>query len=250
VRNSLPGLRDEYNADFVIVNGENAAAGYGVTAGVVTELMDAGADCITTGNHVWAHREAGDLLERNDKVLRPANYPPDSPGLGANVYRTQGDQKVGVINLLGRVFMDAADCPFRVGRGLVEQVADDCDAILVDFHAEATSEKAAMAFYLDGLVTAVMGTHTHVQTADEQILPKGTAFISDVGMTGPAGTIIGVKPEIVIRRFLSGMPVRFEVPKGGPAMLSAVLIETIPGAIYANAIRRLQILTDSADEVS
>lgn len=249
VRTLLRGLREEHEADFVIVNAENAAAGYGITEGTVRELLDAGADCLTTGNHVWAQKEAHQLLDRDHRVLRPANYPPGAPGVGHSVFQTEKAGTIGVLNLMGRVFMDPVDCPFRIGLELTEHLGKQCDAIIVDCHAEATSEKAAMGFHLDGRVTAVIGTHTHVQTADERILPLGTAFISDCGMTGPKGTVIGVKREIALRRFLSGLPARFEVPKGGAAVLCAVLVETKSRAMGARAIRRLQILTDGAEEV-
>lgn len=250
VHRLLPALRREHDLDFVIVNAENAAAGYGVTASTARELLDAGADCLTTGNHVWAQKEAYELVERDHRILRPANFPPDAPGRGACVYEAAGGGAVGVINLIGRIFMEPADCPFRIGRELAADLGRQCDAIIVDFHAEATSEKAACAFHLDGLVTAVIGTHTHVQTADERIFPHGTAFISDCGMTGPLDTIIGVRPEIVVRRFVTGLPARFDVPKGGAAVLSAVLVETDPRALAARTIHRIRILTDGTEEVS
>jgi len=249
VKDLLSWLREQHNADFVIVNGENAAAGYGITAKTAKEIRSAGADCITTGNHVWAQKEAYELLESDHRILRPANYPPGVPGVGVNVFQARNGQKVGVINLLGRVFMDAVDCPFRAASELVEQIHLECDAIIVDFHAEATSEKAAMGFHLDGQVTAVIGTHTHVQTADEAILPQGTAFISDCGMTGPTNTCIGVKPDIILQRFTCGLPVRFDVPKGGQAALSGVVVETRPESILSQSIQRVRILTNGAEKV-
>lgn len=250
VHRILPALRREHAVDFVIVNAENAAAGYGITASTARELLDAGADCLTTGNHVWAQKEAYELVERDHRILRPANFPPEAPGRGASVYEAADGHAVGVINLIGRIFMDPADCPLRIGRELAGDLGRQCDAIIVDFHAEATSEKAACAFHLDGLVTAVIGTHTHVQTADERIFPHGTAFISDCGMTGPVDTVIGVKPEIVVRRFVTGLPARFDVPKGGAAVLSAVLVETNPRGLAARTIDRIRILTDGTEEVS
>lgn len=245
----LPQLREDLACEFVIVNGENSAAGYGITERTACEIFDAGADCITTGNHVWAQKEAEHLLEIDRRILRPANYPPGAPGIGHAVFETGGGQRVGVINLLGRIFMETVDCPFRVGSKLVDELVPTCDAVIVDFHAEATSEKTCLAYYLDGRATAVIGTHTHVQTADAQVFPGGTVFISDVGMTGPLGTCIGVKPEIVLRRFLSGMPARFDVPKGGPAFLSAVLITTGPARGLPAAIEAMRILTNGAEQV-
>ncbi len=250
VHQLLPALRERHQLDFVIINAENAAAGYGITQSTVSELFSVGADCLTTGNHVWAQKEAAQVLDHDHRVLRPANYPPGTPGVGASVFHTPSAGTIGVINLLGRVFMEPADCPFRAGRELAESLSRQCDAIIVDFHAEATSEKAALGYHLDGHVTAVLGTHTHVQTADEHILPHGAAFITDCGMTGPTATVIGVRPEIVLKRFLLGLPVRFEVPKGGPAVLCGVIVETSAHALRARTIVRLQILTDTSEEVS
>lgn len=242
----LPFLQNQHHADFTIVNGENAAGGYGITASTADDLFNAGANCITTGNHVWAQKQAVQLLQDRHDIIRPANYPPDVPGIGANVFTTASGETIAVLNLLGRIFMDPLDCPFRVASEILDQIKDDCSAIVVDFHAEATSEKIAMGFHLDGRVTAVIGTHTHVQTADEKILPGGTAHICDCGMTGPINTCIGVKPDIVLDRFLRAMPVRFEVPKRGPAQLEGVAIETTPGNITAQSIERLHVLTDDA----
>ena len=250
VTTELPRLRREHNADFVIVNGENAAAGFGITKDTASELFAAGADCVTTGNHVWAAKGNQPFLEEEIRVLRPANFAPGLPGRGSWIYRTESAGTIGVINLVGRIFMDPADCPFRTAMALVEDLSRQCDAIVVDFHAEATSEKHALASYLDGRVTAVLGTHTHVQTADEQVMPGGTAFISDVGVTGPrGGTTIGVRTDQIIGKFLTGLPVKFEVPKGGPAMLSAVVVEQAPRGMSAASIRRVQVLTDGAETV-
>ena len=235
-----PDLAAEFDAQFVIVNGENSAAGYGVTKNTVTELLDGGADCLTTGNHVWSQKESYAVIDSEYRLLRPANYPPGAPGLGARIYETRDGHRIGVVNLLGRVFMDAIDCPFRVGDQIVAELGDETSLIVVDFHAEATSEKLALARYLDGRVTAVIGTHTHVQTADERILAKGTAFITDVGMTGPTETIIGVEPETVIRKFITALPAKFEVPKSGPTMLCGVVIAADPKTGRAQSITRLQ----------
>ncbi len=236
----LPGLKSEFDAQFVIVNAENAAAGFGVTASTVAELLTAGADCLTTGNHVWAQKGAQELVANEYRLLRPANYPPGAPGIGARLFETREGVKIGVVNLLGRVFMDLVDCPFRLADQIVAQLREETRLIVVDFHAEATSEKIALARYLDGRVTAVVGTHTHVQTADEKILSGGTAFISDVGMTGPTETVIGADADIIIRKFLTGLPARFEVPKDGPTLLSGVAISCDPSTGRADSIVRLQ----------
>jgi metallophosphoesterase (TIGR00282 family) len=249
IHDLLPGLRREYAPDFIIANGENAAAGYGITQSTAQELFDAGVDCLTMGNHVWAQREAQQLLDRENRIVRPLNYPPGVPGTGVAVYDAGGAGSIGVINLLGRVFMDPVDCPFRAAAEAVGRLAGQCDCIIVDMHAEATSEKAALAHYLDGQVTAVLGTHTHVQTADEEIFAGGTAFISDAGMTGPRHTIIGVKPEIVVRRFLTGLPARFEVPTGGPAQMCGVVVDSEPRGVAATCVRRFRVLTDGPAEV-
>lgn len=249
VTHLLPQLRDQYRPDFVIVNAENAAAGYGITQSTASELLGAGADCLTTGNHVWAQKEAYELLNRDPRILRPANFAPGVPGHGSWVYPAGKAGAVGVINLIGRVFMDPADCPFRTAAALLEPLRAQCNAVIVDFHAEATSEKAAFGRYLDGRLTAVLGTHTHVQTADERILPGGTAFITDVGMTGPTESIIGAKVEIIVNRFLNWLPARFDVPKAGPAVLSGVVIETEGAGPRAKTIVRFQTLTDDADAV-
>ena len=234
----LPDLLDEYRADFVIANAENAAAGLGLTEKIARELLDMGIDVLTSGNHIWHQKEALDFLTRLPEVLRPANYPPAAPGHGWGVYRAHNGQDVAVVNLQGRVFMDPMDCPFRGADAILAELPTVA-ATVVDFHAEATSEKAALGRYLDGRVTAVIGTHTHVQTADETILAGGTAFLSDVGMTGPSDSVIGVITEISVRRFVTGIPAKFEVPKRGPCILSAVMIESGPNEGSARAIQRI-----------
>jgi 2',3'-cyclic-nucleotide 2'-phosphodiesterase len=225
LRHLLPGLVEEWGADFTIVNGENSASGYGISARTAGELLEAGADCITTGNHVWAQKETLTLVEEEPRILRPANYPPGTPGRGSDVYQARNGLRVGVMNLLGRVFMAALDCPFRRGDEELERLNDASDLIVVDFHAEATSEKRAYAEYVDGRVAAVVGTHTHVQTADEQILPRGTGFITDCGMTGPCDSIIGAEKGIIIQRFLTGLPAKFEVPKQAACVLEGVSLD-------------------------
>jgi len=237
----LPELIAEHAPGFVIVNGENAAGGTGITGSTAEELFAEGADCITTGNHVWAQREAFELLDKDSRILRPANYPPGVPGRGAVVMpaREPGLQ-VGVINLCGRVFMRELDCPFRGADALLEWMRERTPLVLVDFHAEATSEKEAFGRYLDGRVTAVIGTHTHVQTADERVLPGGTAYITDVGMTGAIDSVIGVEPEPVLRRFTTQVPSRFDPPKSGPAMLCGVVLDVDPSTGRAWSIERIR----------
>ncbi len=209
VADVLPRLReDEGPFDFVVVNGENAAGGFGLTERVVDQLFDLGVDAITTGNHVWDKRDYVPRLMEEDRVLRPANYPPSCPGSGVKVLEKSG-RRLAIVNLQGRVFMPAIDCPFRVADGLLERIDTPC--VFVDFHAEASSEKRALGLYLDGRVSAVVGTHTHVQTADEEILPRGTAYITDVGMTGGHGGVIGMEASSVLPRFLTAMPTKFEV---------------------------------------
>lgn len=234
----LPELIAEHNVDFTIANGENAAAGLGITEKTAHALFEAGIDCLTSGNHIWAQKEALGLLEREPRLLRPANYPPGAPGHGLGVYTSHRGDRVAVLNLLGRVFMDPMDSPFEVADRALETLGD-VDAIIVDFHAEATSEKVALGRYLDGRVTAVIGTHTHVMTADETVLPQGTAYLTDAGMTGPVESVIGIAVDISLHRFLTGMPARFEVPKRGPCILSAVVIESECKSHLARSISRI-----------
>jgi metallophosphoesterase (TIGR00282 family) len=211
VARHLASLVDRHLLDLVIANAENAAAGFGVTADVVAELLDAGIDVLTTGNHVWDKKESLPILEQEPRLLRPANYPPGLPGRGWGVFRTSAGVPVGVVNLEGRVFMSNLDCPFRSADAILEEFPGKPPVVLVDFHAETTSEKGALGAYLDGRVSAVLGTHTHVQTADERLMPGGTAFISDVGMTGSRDSVIGIRKELSVERFLTQLPVRFEV---------------------------------------
>lgn len=212
----LPRLVGRYDIDLVIANGENAASGFGLTADVIWELLDAGVDVITSGNHIWDKREAYAHLDERPEILRPANYPGSSPGRGSGIYTTSAGHKVGVLNLEGRVFMKTLDCPFRAADTLVEELKRETKVILVDFHAEATSEKVAMGHYLDGRVSAVIGTHTHVPTADAHILSGGTAYQTDAGMTGSRDSVIGIRKELAIEKFLTQLPVRFDVAKKDP----------------------------------
>jgi hypothetical protein len=239
----LHRLVDEHRVDLVVANGENAAAGFGLTANIVTELLDLGIDVITSGNHIWDKREICDHLDRQERLLRPANYPPGLPGRGAGIFSTSAGLQVGVVNLEGRVFMSNLDCPFRAAEQLVEEMRRHTPIILVDIHAEATSEKMALGCYLDGRVSAVVGTHTHVQTADERILPGGTAYITDAGMTGSRDAVIGIRKELAIEKFLTQRPVRFEVAKKDP-WLCGVLIEVDEETGRALKVERIQQATD------
>ncbi|MFZ5908095.1 MAG: TIGR00282 family metallophosphoesterase [Nitrospirota bacterium] len=236
----LPSIRTRYKIDFVIANGENAAGGFGITDKIATELFALGIDAITTGNHVWDKKEFVAQIAKMDRVLRPLNYPPGVPGFGSLLSTLPNGLKVAVINLSGRVFMANYDCPFRVGKAEVEKMRRETNLILIDFHGEATSEKIAFGYYMDGKVSAVVGTHTHVQTADEKILPLGTAYITDVGMTGPSHSVIGIEVEQIIHRFLTSMPMRFETAKGG-GILSALVIDIDDESGRSSAVQRLQL---------
>lgn len=240
VKAVLPKLIDHYNAELVIANGENAAGGFGITEKVAEELFSYGIDILTTGNHVWDKKETLPFIAKEPKILRPLNYPEGVPGTGSTTVKTKNNQIVAVVNVLGRIFMNILDCPFRTTKEEIERLKKDTNLIIIDFHAEATSEKLAFAFYLDGKVSAIIGTHTHVQTADERILPKGTAYITDVGMTGPENSIIGFRETEVIEKFLTQMPKKFEVPATS-AILSAVHIEINSSDGLARKIERISI---------
>ena len=230
----------QYQVDLVVGNGENAAGGFGITPDIAHELFDLGLAVITLGNHAWDKKEALDFIKKDLRVLRPANYPDGVPGRGSMIIETSTGESIGILQLMGRVFMPILDCPFRVAEREVEKLREQAKAVIVDMHAETTSEKMAMGHFLDGKVSAVVGTHTHVQTADEQILPKGTAYLTDIGMTGPTHSVIGMKPEIVIEKFLLQTPKRFEVARG-PAVLCAVLIEVDAMTGKAVRIERMQV---------
>jgi metallophosphoesterase (TIGR00282 family) len=237
LRSRLRALSLEAEFDLVIVNGENAAGGFGITKKVADELFSDGAHVITSGNHVWDKKEALELLEEDERVIRPANYPPGVPGRGSIVVSTANGARVGVMNLAGRVFMHPLDCPFRTAEREMGVLRDKSDFVIVDFHAEATSEKIAMGWHLDGKVAALIGTHTHVQTADERILPGGTAYITDVGMTGPINSVIGVRIDQILDRFLLQMPNRYEVAPG-PVVFSAVEMSLNETTGLATTIKR------------
>ncbi|MDW7651871.1 MAG: TIGR00282 family metallophosphoesterase [Bacillota bacterium] len=224
VRDLLPRVIENYSIDFTVANGENLAAGTGFNEKTASELFTYGVDVLTMGNHVWDKKEALSYILRENRIVRPVNYPPGTPGQGYAVFEKNGI-KIAVLNGSGRVFMPALDCPFRTIRKAAEHLKSETDVIFVDFHAEATSEKIAMGRYLDGIVSAVTGTHTHVQTADERVLEGGTAYITDVGMTGPLESVLGIDPKIVLQKFLSQMPARFEVMDKGPAQFNAVVVE-------------------------
>ena len=213
VKDLLPGIKREHKIDMVIANGENAAGGIGITYSVAQELYSYGIDVITMGNHVWSKKEILNFINEDNRIIRPANYPSELPGKGSTVVHLF-DRAVGVVNLIGRVYMDPIDSPFNAALKEIDKLRGIADIIVVDFHAEATSEKLAMGWFLDGKVSAAFGTHTHVQTADERILPGGTGYITDIGMTGPYNSIIGVDKDIILRKFTTLMPEKFEVGKG------------------------------------
>jgi metallophosphoesterase (TIGR00282 family) len=219
----LPGLKKEYRLDFVIANAENAAGGSGITQRVAEEIFDSGVDVITSGDHIWKKREIFEFINQEERILRPLNFPSGAPGRGFGVFKTKDDIKVGVINVNGRVFMEALECPFRTTLAAAESLSTHTNIIIVDVHAEATSEKVALGWYLDGKVSAILGTHTHVQTADERILPQGSAYLTEAGMTGPYDSIIGRKIEDVLERFLTSIPTRFEIAKENIQLHGAIL---------------------------
>lgn len=236
----LHRLVDRYALDLVIANGENAAGGFGVTEDIAKELYEQGVHVLTSGNHIWDKKESFDFISREERLIRPANYPDGSPGRGSVVSVTAAGTKVAVLNLEGRVFMSNLECPFRVADREISRLRTITPIIIVDFHAEATSEKLALGWYLDGKVSAVIGTHTHVQTADERILPAGTAYMSDAGMTGSFDSVIGIKKELAIEKFLTLLPVRFEVAKKD-IRLNGVVVEIDEQSGRALNIERISI---------
>jgi metallophosphoesterase (TIGR00282 family) len=244
-RRAIPALIATRQIDLVIANVENSAAGFGVTGDIAATILEYGVDVMTSGNHVWDKKEVLEYFPTQPRLLRPANFPAGVPGRGSYVARTRTGEPVGVLNLMGRVFMTPLDDPFAVALREIDSLRAKARVIFVDFHAEATSEKVAMGWHLDGRVTAVVGTHTHVQTADERILPKGTAYLTDAGMTGPHESIIGVTVEAALGRFLNGMPAKFEAASG-PARINAVIVTADPATGKATAIERINL---SAQEV-
>lgn len=236
----LPKLKEELSPVFVIANGENAAGGLGITKDIALDLYQYGVDVITLGNHVWAKKEVYSYIDSEPAILRPANYPDGVPGRGSAIYSAPGGESAGVISICGRVFMEPLENPFTTADRIVDAMKPDTDVILIDFHGEATSEKCAFGWYMDGRVSAVVGTHTHVQTADEKVLPQGTAYITDVGMTGPVNSVIGVKTDIILSKFLTQMPGKHEIAEGD-SLFCAVLINVDPSSGKAIDIARLQI---------
>jgi len=232
-------LRQKHNIDIVIVNGENSAGGKGVSRKSLDELYAAGADIVTSGNHIWDNREVQGLIDDEPYLVRPANYPEGAPGKGWCLYPFKA-KNIAVINLSGRAFMPDMDCPFQKIDDILSEIGEQADIKILDFHAETTSEKMAMGFYLDGRVQVVAGTHTHIQTADERLLPNSTAYITDLGMVGPWNSVLGVKSDIIIKKFTSCMPVRFDLADG-PAVYSAVIVEIDDATNKAVAVERLLI---------
>ena len=239
----LRRIRRVRQLDFVIANAENAAGGKGIDPASAEELQDAGVDVLTTGNHVWAHRAIIPYLSENGRVLRPANFPPGVPGVGSVVRTARTGDPVGVINLIGRAFMGPADCPFRCVEALLPLVREEARIIIVDMHAEATSEKVGMERFLDGRVAAVIGSHTHVQTADEAILAGGTAVLTDAGMCGPEDSILGMRSDRVLERFMTQMPIRFDVA-AGPVVVQGAIVEVDAASGRATRVERIRERAD------
>lgn len=236
----LPSLIEQHKLDFVVANVENIAHGFGVTPETADELLRMGADVLTSGNHIWDKKEIIEYIQTENRLLRPANYPKVAPGKGHVVVRNRKGLKVGVLNVQGRIFMGPSEDPFSIAQDLVEQMRKETPLILVDMHGEASSEKQAMGWFLDGKVTAVCGTHTHVPTADQRILPGGTAYVTDIGMTGPYDSIIGVEKEQIIQKFLDQIPTRFEPAKENP-ILQSMLIEVDENSGLAQRIQRITV---------
>jgi len=235
----IPKLKKRDGVEFVIANGENVAGGSGITPALADAVFGYGVDVMTSGDHIWKRKEIVDRLDTDKRITRPANYPRGVPGSGSTVVAAENGMNVGVINLVGRVFMQAVECPFRVAREEIAKVKNKTNIIIVDMHAEATSEKIALGWYLDGSVSAIVGTHTHVQTADEKILPNGTAFISDAGMTGPFDSVIGRNKEAVLSKFVTQMPVKFEMAEGD-IQLHGVIVDVDEKTGKASCIKRVQ----------
>src|SRR3990172_438123 len=239
----LEKVISDYDADFTIANGENAAGGMGITPPIALEILSQGVDVLTSGNHIWAKKEILPFLSEESRILRPANYPAGVPGRGAGLFKLNDAQKISILNLEGRVFMRPLDCPFRVAEREIELMRKETEMIIVDFHAEATSEKNAMGWFLDGKVSAVLGTHTHIQTSDEKILDEGTAFITDVGMTGPLHSVIGIRKEIALERLLTQVPWKFDVATED-IELQGVVLEVDPKTGRSKNIKRIRVPLD------
>ena len=243
-RQAIEGVLEKairnHQIEFTIANGENAAGGMGITPSIAIEILNEGVDVLTSGNHIWAKKEIIPFLDEENRILRPANYPAQVPGRGMGVFQSVKGEKVGVLNLEGRVFMKHLDCPFRIGEKEIEALRKETPVIIVDFHAEATSEKMAMGWFLNGKVSAVLGTHTHVQTSDERVLNEGTAYITDVGMTGPLDSVIGIRKEIALERLLTQIPWKFEVATE-EIELQGVVIEVDPETGKSGDIQRIRV---------
>jgi len=243
-RQAIEGLLErilaDHRIDFTVANGENAAGGMGITPAIASDFLDLGVDVLTSGNHIWAKKEIVPFLDEEERLLRPANYPNGVSGRGTGIFPLGNGKRVGVLNLEGRVFMRNLECPFRVGEKEVEKLKEQTPIILVDFHAEATSEKVALAWFLNGKVSAVVGTHTHVQTADERILSGGTAYITDVGMTGPLASVIGIRRQIALERFLTQVPLKFDVATE-EIELQGVILEVDEQTGKSRSIERIRV---------
>ena len=235
-------LKQDKNIDIVIVNGENSAGGKGITLESFNELLAGGADIVTTGNHVWDNKGVYEIIDREPFLIRPANYPEGAPGKGFCIYPYRA-KNIGVMNLSGRAFMSMMDCPFNKALEIIKELQRECDIIILDFHAEATSEKSAMGFFLDGKISVVVGTHTHVQTADARILPNGTAYITDLGMVGSLNSILGVTAENIIEKFLTARPVKFEVAKS-PCVYCGLIVEFDDASNKVLSIERIYDIVD------
>lgn len=235
----IPKIKKKEKIDFVIANGENAAGGSGITPRIAEELLGAGIDVITSGDHIWKRKEVTELLDEHPNILRPANYPAGAPGMGGYAAKAKNGKYVGVINLVGRVFMESVECPFKQAKEEIEELKKKTNIIIIDMHAEATSEKVALGWYLDGEVSAIVGTHTHVPTADEAILPQGTAYITDVGMTGPHDSVIGRKKEQILARFLTQLPTRFEMAEND-VRLNGAIVDVDDSTGKASSIKRVR----------
>jgi len=247
IHQMMPLLRERYQPDVIIANGENIAGGFGITENLAQKLHRYGVDVITLGNHTWNKRDdLGNALDKFEYLVRPANYPPGNQGHGSTIFTTEDGVKIGILNLMGRVYLPMTDCPFRVGEEHVMRLRRETPIIVVDFHGEATSEKVAMGYFLDGKVSAVIGTHTHIQTADEKILPGGTAYITDCGMTGPHDSVIGVKKELALEHLIKSIQVRFEPAEKG-VRIQGVFIKVHTDTGKAISIERVDIENQGAN---
>lgn len=239
IKENLPRIKEEYRVDLTIANGENSAGGVGITKDIYEDLVNYGIDIITLGNHAWAQKKIFDFIDDAERLIRPANYPPGTPGKPYAIVEVK-NKKVAIINMCGRVFMECIECPFKTIENILLEIVNRADIKILDFHAEATSEKVAMGWFLDGRITAMFGTHTHIQTGDERILPKGTGYITDVGMTGPLNSVLGVKKEIIIKKFITNLPGKFEVEEDS-GQFNGVILEIDENNI-ANSIKRLNLV--------